>query len=557
MYVCMYVCMCVCIGSFFLGSLICEDQSMGNCVGGGNSQNNVFKVVNINDNKSQVQKGVMEVTLTELVYVDGKTKEDWHWPLKYLRKYGCDGDVFTFEAGRKCPGGEGLYAFSANKANILFDMVAKNINQGDLSPVPEPQPPVVSMDFPLRRTSTASPTREQPSYTNLDLTGHPIENNNHVPLPEAVITPPDPTKFVYREVVFDRTPEEHPKPPTAPSNNTSYTQIDFDQTTRYNSEVMGGAVSALSPHTRTNSASTTMSGNLSPTKQRGRRTRVHTYSGRDRHVSRSESSFSSQSSLTESTRDVRGHNGVNSRTSASVDPSPSMYQNVHVGSVQDQQYQNVQVGAGEVSQLFDTTQQPNYCNVSLSANGGGASSVPTPGPLANGMGHDIMASSDRDTMTTYAQLELSSDRQRSQRTMSSSGTPRDSAQQASYTQLDFPAGGHGEEEPGSRGYVPNRRSASISGATANGHRTTHSIAEQNIPEEVSVVTPSLGARPRETVDETKVTYGVLNFAQMEALTVLSVQREQEIELEKEQREKEQRERERANTHNKKKKGQHT
>lgn len=553
-------------GHFILGSVYSvQIKSMGNCVGGGSAQNNVFKVVNINDNKSQVQKGLMEVTLTELVYVDGKTKEDWHWPLKYLRKYGCDGDVFTFEAGRKCPGGEGLYAFSANKANILFEMVAKNINQGDLSPVPEAQPPVVSMDFPPRRTSTTSPTRDQPSYTNLDLTGHPIENHDHAPLPEAVVTPPDPTKFLYREVVFDRPPEEHPKPPTAPPKNTSYTQIDFDQTTRYN-EPVGGVPSALSPHARTNStsAATTMSGNISPTK-RGRRTRVHTYSGRDRQVSRSESSFSSQSSLTESTRDVRGHNGVASRTSATADSSPSMYQNVQVGSAaQEQQYQNVQVGTGDVNQLFDTSPQPNYCNVSITANGGGGSSVPT--PMTNGTGHDVTAGGERDTMTTYAQLELSSDRNKSQRTMSSSGpgTPRDSTVQSSYTQLDFPAGGHtgghaaGEEGPASRGHVANRRSASMSGTAANGNQTgPHSIAEQNIPEEVSVVTPTQGPRPRDTVDETKVTYGVLNFVQMDALTELSVQREQEIELIKEQREKDQKERERANTHNKKKKGQHT
>ena len=38
--------------------------------------------------------------------------ENWRWPLKYVSKYGCDFDVFSFEAGRKCLRGGGLYALS-------------------------------------------------------------------------------------------------------------------------------------------------------------------------------------------------------------------------------------------------------------------------------------------------------------------------------------------------------------------------------------------------------------------------------------------------------------
>ncbi|KAL5509196.1 hypothetical protein EMCRGX_G004517 [Ephydatia muelleri] len=50
---------------------------------------------------------MMIVTLTS--YTNSRTLEQLEWPLKYLWKYDCDGDVFSFEA-------------------------AHNINQGTLKP---------------------------------------------------------------------------------------------------------------------------------------------------------------------------------------------------------------------------------------------------------------------------------------------------------------------------------------------------------------------------------------------------------------------------------------
>ena len=531
---------------------------MGNCVGGGGVPENVFKVISINDDESLVQKGRMEVTSSELVYVDAKSKEDWHWPLKFLRKYGCDGDVFTFEAGRKCPGGEGLYAFSTKKANVLFDMVARNINQGDLSPVPDQEAETSVMTFPPNRTSTTSPTpggvRDQPSYTNIDLTGNPLPNGD---APEGVSTP-DPTKFLYREVVFDRPPEEHPKPSNPPQKSSSYTQIDFDRTAELSERRKG--VEALpsltsTPHNRTSSTGT---GSGSGKHHGGRRNRMHTYSGRERQGSRSESSFSSQSSLTESTRDVRSPpkpipGSVKPTPQGGVDASnPSMYQNVQVGVAQEQQYQNVQVGAGDVSQVFDSSasqQQPNYCNISLTANTSGSSVVP--GPSENGLGPLIKVNGD--SMMTYAQLELSSDRGRQQRSMSSSGhAHRDTAQQQ-YTQLDFPVGdsssSRGEEHHHrSHSHSHGRRTASVSGAMTSAPNssinTSRSLVGENIPEEDPAHSSAGGVD-----DETKVTYGVLNFTQMDALARLQQEQERQREQEQQQRD----ERERANTKGKKSK----
>ncbi len=100
---------------------------------------------NINDDKPLMQKGLMEVTVSDLMYTDSKMSEIWQWPLKYLRKYAFDENVFSFEAGRKCPGGEGLWAFSTPKASQLFDLVARNITQDNSHP-PENLSPLLSAE---------------------------------------------------------------------------------------------------------------------------------------------------------------------------------------------------------------------------------------------------------------------------------------------------------------------------------------------------------------------------------------------------------------------------
>ena len=33
------------------------------------------------------------------------------WPIKFIRSYGQEKDIFSIEAGRKCPNGEGQYFF--------------------------------------------------------------------------------------------------------------------------------------------------------------------------------------------------------------------------------------------------------------------------------------------------------------------------------------------------------------------------------------------------------------------------------------------------------------
>ena len=51
----------------------------------------------------------------------------WTWPLKYLRRYGRDFTKFTFEAGRKCESGPGVFFLGTNLGNEIFHQIHANV----------------------------------------------------------------------------------------------------------------------------------------------------------------------------------------------------------------------------------------------------------------------------------------------------------------------------------------------------------------------------------------------------------------------------------------------
>lgn len=57
-----------------------------------------------------------------------KNKAPLSWPLGSLRRYGYDANFFTFESGRRCETGEGIFSFKCQRAHALFTTLQSYIN---------------------------------------------------------------------------------------------------------------------------------------------------------------------------------------------------------------------------------------------------------------------------------------------------------------------------------------------------------------------------------------------------------------------------------------------
>ncbi|XP_015428847.1 PREDICTED: fibroblast growth factor receptor substrate 2 [Dufourea novaeangliae] len=95
---------------------------------------NVFQVMNVDDSGKLITPGRLEITDTEIVLYQ-RGKQPIKWPLRCLRRYGFDAEIFSFESGRRCSTGQGIYAFKCRRAAHLFSVVQTNIqvcsNNGD------------------------------------------------------------------------------------------------------------------------------------------------------------------------------------------------------------------------------------------------------------------------------------------------------------------------------------------------------------------------------------------------------------------------------------------
>ncbi|XP_055382010.1 mucin-2 isoform X2 [Condylostylus longicornis] len=90
---------------------------------------NIYRVVNVDEEGYRRWSGQLEIAPRELTLYR-KGKEPTKWSLQHLRRYGFDADLFTFEAGRRCTTGEGIYAFRCRRAESLFHLLQTYINQG-------------------------------------------------------------------------------------------------------------------------------------------------------------------------------------------------------------------------------------------------------------------------------------------------------------------------------------------------------------------------------------------------------------------------------------------
>ncbi|RZC41078.1 IRS domain containing protein [Asbolus verrucosus] len=124
---------------------------------------NIFQVSNVNDQGDLVSPGQLEVTETELVLYQ-RGKHPTIWPLRSLRKYGFDSEIFSFECGRRCPTGQGIYAFRCRKAEQLFNIVQHNIvrnSSEESNPMGMNVITPNTTDFPLPTVSTGPPVQRR------------------------------------------------------------------------------------------------------------------------------------------------------------------------------------------------------------------------------------------------------------------------------------------------------------------------------------------------------------------------------------------------------------
>ncbi|KAL1763385.1 docking protein 3, partial [Sigmodon hispidus] len=101
----------------------------------------------------------------------------YSWPYRFLRKFGSDKGIFSFEAGRRCDSGEGLFAFSSPRAPDICGAVAAAIAR-QREQIPEL---AVSPPCPLPR-ALSLPSLEPPGELREVAPGSELATSRKLPL---------------------------------------------------------------------------------------------------------------------------------------------------------------------------------------------------------------------------------------------------------------------------------------------------------------------------------------------------------------------------------------
>lgn len=134
----------------------------------------VFHVCNVDERGTEVNFGKIEITDNELA-LHQKGRNSIYWSLRSLRRYGFDAQLFSFECGRRCPTGPGIYAFKCTNAEQLFNALQEAIQQCTSSALPlfaasnptaDNSPPEVGPRYPLRQSAPHLYSNDIHEYTN-------------------------------------------------------------------------------------------------------------------------------------------------------------------------------------------------------------------------------------------------------------------------------------------------------------------------------------------------------------------------------------------------------
>ncbi|CAI9537187.1 unnamed protein product [Staurois parvus] len=132
------------------------------------NQQNRFKVINVDDDGNELGSGVMELTENELILYTRK-RDSVKWPYLCLRRYGYDSNLFSFESGRRCQTGQGIFAFKCARAEELFNMLQEIMQNNSISVVEEPvveRSPQTELDVPRTPRTPTTPAFSGSSIPN-------------------------------------------------------------------------------------------------------------------------------------------------------------------------------------------------------------------------------------------------------------------------------------------------------------------------------------------------------------------------------------------------------
>ncbi|XP_077425238.1 fibroblast growth factor receptor substrate 2-like [Vanacampus margaritifer] len=203
-----------------------------------------FKVVNVDDDGNELGAGVMELTDGELV-LHTHRRDDVRWPYLCLRRYGYDSNLFSFESGRRCQTGQGIFAFKCTRAEEIFNMLQEIMHSHSINVVEEavldashqgaalspaalgysvPTVPNGVSRLPSAGDVPSHPSSRHPSVasTRLPSVGeestHPLLVADESAARAPAAQPPDECFQAHTYVNTARLLEEPPSPPESPAS---------------------------------------------------------------------------------------------------------------------------------------------------------------------------------------------------------------------------------------------------------------------------------------------------------------------------------------------------
>ncbi|MGH0172153.1 UNVERIFIED_CONTAM: hypothetical protein FKN15_000624 [Acipenser sinensis] len=136
-----------------------------------------FKVTNVDDEGNELGSGSMELTQTELI-LHTRKRDAVRWPYLCLRRYGYDSNLFSFESGRRCQTGQGIFAFKCSRAEEIFNLLQELMQCNSINVVEEPviitrNSHPAELDLPRTPQTPNTPAYTVPGFPN-GYPGYPV-----------------------------------------------------------------------------------------------------------------------------------------------------------------------------------------------------------------------------------------------------------------------------------------------------------------------------------------------------------------------------------------------